>query len=113
LLRKKLELEKSKQISKLPDSEITKTLDEHYQEKLNKLDQENIFLKKRYEEAKKEIQAKESESKTVVTNSATFQVNEIPEWGTLDKNLDQVQSIDKWFQGRFTLEFSSNKSTIH
>ena len=35
----------------------------------------------------------------------TFQVNDIPEWGTLDKNLDQVQAIDQWFQGRFLLLF--------
>ena len=31
----------------------------------------------------------------------TFQDNDIPEWGTLDKNLDRVQAIDRWFQGRF------------
>ena len=49
LLRKNLEIEKSKQISTLPDSEITKTLEEHYQEKLDKLAQENEQLKKRYE----------------------------------------------------------------
>ena len=46
-LRKNLEIEKSKQISTLPDSEITKTLEEHYQEKLDKLAQENEQLKKR------------------------------------------------------------------
>ena len=49
LLRKNLEIEKSKQISTLPDSEITKTLEEHYQEKVDKLIQENESLKKRYD----------------------------------------------------------------
>ena len=49
MLRKNLEIEKSKQISTLPDSEITKTLEEHYKEKLNKLTEENEKLKKRYE----------------------------------------------------------------
>ena len=49
MLRKNLEIEKSKQISTLPDSEITKTLEEHYKEKLDKLAQENEQLKKRYE----------------------------------------------------------------
>ena len=48
-LRKNLEIEKSKQISTLLDSEITKTLEEHYKEKLDKLAQENEQLKKRYE----------------------------------------------------------------
>ena len=48
LLRKNLEIEKSKQISTLPDSEITKTLEEHYKEKLDKLADENEQLKKRY-----------------------------------------------------------------
>ena len=49
MLRKNLEIEKSKQISTLPDSEITKTLEEHYKEKLDKLTEENEQLKKRYE----------------------------------------------------------------
>ena len=52
-------------------------------------------------EKNKEVQARESELKIAETNSVTFQVNDIPEWGTLDKNLDQVQAIDQWFQGRF------------
>ena len=57
-------------------------------------------------EKNKEVQARESELKIAETNSVTFQVNDIPEWGTLDKNLDQVQAIDQWFQGRFLLLFS-------
>ena len=48
MLRKNLEIEKSKQISTLPDSEITKTLEDHYKEKLDKLTEENERLKKRY-----------------------------------------------------------------
>lgn len=47
LLRENLDLEKSKQVSTLPDSEITKTLEDHYQEKLKKLELENENLKKR------------------------------------------------------------------
>ena len=31
-----------------PDSEITKTLEEHYQERVKKLEQEIEFLKKKY-----------------------------------------------------------------
>ena len=56
-------------------------------------------------EKNKEVQARESELKIAEINSVTFQVNDIPEWGTLDKNLDQVQAIDQWFQGRFLLLF--------
>ena len=47
LLRENLDLEKSKHVSTLPDSEITKTLEDHYQEKLKKLELENENLKKR------------------------------------------------------------------
>ena len=47
LLRENLDLEKSKHVSTLPDSEITKTLEDHYQEKLKKLELENEILKKR------------------------------------------------------------------
>ena len=54
-------------------------------------------------EKNKEVQTRESVPKSSETNSVTFQVNDIPEWGTLDKNLDQVQAIDQWFQGRFLL----------
>jgi len=112
LLRKNLEIEKSKQISTLPDSEITKTLEEHYQEKVDKLIQENESLKKRWSrfekevEKNKEVQARESESKSSETNLVTFQVNDIPEWGTLDKNLNLVQSIDLWFQDELKYFFS-------
>ena len=53
-------------------------------------------------EKNQEVQARESESKSSETNLVTFQVNDIPEWGTLDKNLNLVQSIDLWFQGRFS-----------
>ena len=36
--------------------------------------------------------------------NSSFLENETPEWGTLENNLDQVQAIDKWFQGnRLTL----------
>ena len=52
-------------------------------------------------EKNQEVQARESESKSSETNLVTFQANDIPEWGTLDKNLNLVQSIDLWFQGRF------------
>ena len=52
-------------------------------------------------EKNKEVQTRESESKISETNLVTFQVNDIPVWGTLDKNLNLVQSIDLWFQGRF------------
>ena len=31
----------------------------------------------------------------------SFQVDDTPEWGTLEKNLDRVGAIDRWFQGRF------------
>jgi len=54
-------------------------------------------------EKNKEVQTKESVPNSSETISVTFQVNDIPEWGTLDKNLDQVQAIDQWFQGRFLL----------
>ena len=133
-LRKNLEIEKSKQISTLLDSEITKTLEEHYKEKLDKLAQENEQLKKRYEsyrmshnlltniyqficrweeaEKNKEVETRESVPKISETNSVTFQVNDIPEWGTLDKNLDQVQAIDQWFQGRFLLFLFSSQLII-
>ena len=116
------------------DSEITKTLEEHYKEKLDKLAQENEQLKKRYEsyrmshnlltniyqficrweeaEKNKEVETRESVPKISETNSVTFQVNDIPEWGTLDKNLDQVQAIDQWFQGRFLLFLFSSQLII-
>lgn len=96
------------------DSEITKTLEEHYKEKLDKLAQENEQLKKRWEEAEKnkEVETRESVPKISETNSVTFQVNDIPEWGTLDKNLDQVQAIDQWFQGRFLLFLFSSQLII-
>ena len=68
----------------------------------------------RWEEAEKnkEVETRESVPKISETNSVTFQVNDIPEWGTLDKNLDQVQAIDQWFQGRFLLFLFSSQLII-
>ena len=67
------------------------------------------------EEAEKNKEVQARELKIAETNSVTFQVNDIPEWGTLDKNLDQVQAIDQWFQGRFLLLFvlPAKKSVMH
>ena len=45
-LQKNLDIENSPPPS--PDSELTKTLEEHYQERVKKLEQEIDFLKKRY-----------------------------------------------------------------